>query len=42
MHDVMRQIGPIQHVVSIAGGALPDEKNNPDLAQLPLGVFRIP
>lgn len=40
VHDVMRQIGPIQHVVSIAGGALPDEKNNPDLAQLPLGVFR--
>lgn len=40
MQDVMRQIGPIQHVVSIAGGALQDEKNNPDLAQLPLGVFR--
>jgi 3-oxoacyl-[acyl-carrier protein] reductase len=40
MHDVMRQIGPIQHVVSIAGGALQDEKNNPDPAQLPLGVFR--
>jgi NAD(P)-dependent dehydrogenase (short-subunit alcohol dehydrogenase family) len=40
MHDVMRQIGPIQHVVSIAGGALQDEKNNPDVAQLPLGVFR--
>jgi NAD(P)-dependent dehydrogenase (short-subunit alcohol dehydrogenase family) len=40
MRDVMRQIGPIQHVVSIAGGALQDEKNNPNLAQLPLGVFR--
>jgi NAD(P)-dependent dehydrogenase (short-subunit alcohol dehydrogenase family) len=40
LHDVMGEIGPIQHVVSIAGGALPEEKNNPDLAQLPLGVFR--
>jgi NAD(P)-dependent dehydrogenase (short-subunit alcohol dehydrogenase family) len=40
MHDVMRQIGPIQHVVSIAGGALPAEKNCPDPTQLPLEVFR--
>jgi len=40
MRDAMRHIGPIQHVVSIAGGALRDEKAEPDIAELPLELFR--
>jgi NAD(P)-dependent dehydrogenase (short-subunit alcohol dehydrogenase family) len=31
---------PIQHVVAIAGAALPDEKTGADVAELPLEVFR--
>ena len=30
----------IQHVVAIAGAALPEEKTGADLAELPLAVFR--
>lgn len=40
MRDAMRAIGPVNHVVSIAGGALPDEKTGSDLARLPIAVFR--
>lgn len=40
MRGVMRQMGPIQHVVSIAGGALRDEKSEPDVAELSLELFR--
>jgi 3-oxoacyl-[acyl-carrier protein] reductase len=31
---------PIQHVVAIAGAALPEEKTGADVAELPLEVFR--
>jgi NAD(P)-dependent dehydrogenase (short-subunit alcohol dehydrogenase family) len=37
MRDVLCEVGPVQHVVSIAGGALIEEKLNVDL---PLEVFR--
>jgi NAD(P)-dependent dehydrogenase (short-subunit alcohol dehydrogenase family) len=40
MRRVMRDIGPVNHVVSVAGGALPGEKANVDLADLELAVFR--
>jgi gluconate 5-dehydrogenase len=40
MRRVMGEIGPVNHVVSIAGGALPDEKNCADLAELPITAFR--
>lgn len=40
MRIVMDEIGPVNHVVCIAGGALPDEKSAADLSRLPLSVFR--
>src|SRR5665647_1055342 len=40
MQSFMREIGPIQHVVSIAGGALLEEKLSVDAADLPVEVFR--
>jgi NAD(P)-dependent dehydrogenase (short-subunit alcohol dehydrogenase family) len=33
-------VGPLQHVVSIAGGALPIEKTTRDVAALPVEAFR--
>lgn len=40
MREVMGAVGPVQHVVSIAGGALFDEKLSRDPADLPIDVFR--
>ncbi len=33
-------IGPVRHVVSVAGGALPAEKAGPDITELPIEAFR--
>ena len=40
VRDALDGAGPIRHVISIAGGALPAEKARPDIAELPLETFR--
>ncbi|MHB2029407.1 MAG: SDR family NAD(P)-dependent oxidoreductase [Acidimicrobiales bacterium] len=40
MVRALRDVGPVQHVVAIAGGALMEEKAMPDIAALPIDVVR--
>lgn len=40
VREALRGAGPIRHVVSVAGGALPAEKTRPDIAELPIETFR--
>jgi NAD(P)-dependent dehydrogenase (short-subunit alcohol dehydrogenase family) len=40
VRDALDGAGPIRHVISIAGGALPAEKARPDIVELPLETFR--
>jgi NAD(P)-dependent dehydrogenase (short-subunit alcohol dehydrogenase family) len=40
VRHALADVGPIRHVVAIAGGALPVEKTTRDVADLPLDAFR--